>query len=60
MTEGYDLAKLPDQQLDKFDPWDKQINDFYSEIVSYYKDSASVKCYEKGGKCDRESDDNKG
>ena len=53
---GYDLSKSPDEQTDKFDGWMKTQEDFYKEVVEYYKDLPEVKCYEEGGEAESDSD----
>ena len=55
--QGYDLTKQPDQQLDKYDAWEKCDYDFHDEVIKYYEDSNEVKCYKKGPECNSESDD---
>ena len=34
----------------------KTWSDFYEEVVEHYKDLPEVKCYEKGGECNSDSD----
>lgn len=54
--EGFDNDKPLEEQGDYYDGWQKTQRDFYEEVVEYYKDIPEVKCYEKGGDCDSESD----
>eukprot|EP00804_Cyclotella_cryptica_P020492 CCRYP_019804-RA/>CCRYP_019804-RA protein AED:0.39 eAED:0.37 QI:0/0/0/1/0/0/3/0/172 len=55
--EGYDLTKNPDEQLDKYDAWEKSQYEFYDEVIKYYEKSNEVMCYKKGTECDSESDE---
>jgi hypothetical protein len=56
--QGYDLTKTPDEQSDKYDPWEKSEYDFYEEVIKYYEQEGNgeVKCFRKGPKCDSESE----
>ena len=56
--QGYDLTKTPDEQQDKYDPWEKSEYDFYEEVIKYYErdGKSEVKCYRKGPECDSESE----
>ena len=31
--QGYDLTKSPDEQPDKYDPWEKSEYNFYEEVI---------------------------
>ncbi len=56
--QGYDLTKNPDDQLDKYDAWEKSPCDFYDEDIKYYEISNEVRCYMKGSsECESESDE---
>eukprot|EP00804_Cyclotella_cryptica_P024597 CCRYP_001605-RA/>CCRYP_001605-RA protein AED:0.15 eAED:0.13 QI:0/0/0/1/1/1/2/0/458 len=57
MYECYDLTKNPDEQLDKYDAWEKSQYDFYDEVIKYYEKSNEVTNYKKGMECDSESDE---
>jgi hypothetical protein len=56
MLEGYDINKTPEEQEDCYEPWDQAIDDFYEQVVDFYKGKTEVTCYLKGGECDSESD----
>ena len=51
---GYDVESSPESQNDLYDVWVTN-EDFFEEVIEYYKDSTVVRCYKKGGVCD--SDD---
>ena len=56
--QDYDVTKTPDEQPDKYDPWEKSEYDFYEEVIKYYEQEGNgeVKCFRKGPECDSESD----
>ena len=52
---GYDCDSAPESHNDLYDVWETNDN-FFEEVMAYYKDSTVVKCYEKGGPCDSDEE----
>ena len=51
----YDCDSTPESHNDLYDMWVTN-DDFFGEVVAYFKDSTVVRCYEKGGPCDSDEE----
>ena len=54
-SEGFDYSVDKDLQNELWEPYETEPW-FYDLVIEYYRKGDRVRCYEKGGECDSESD----